>query len=214
MPIALVGLALAWAVMLLFGAMEFDRGLLLFFYGGDRPTLAAAARWLTLLGGWELLVAASAAGIALLLTRRDWRGALLLAAITGSGRLLVILQKDWTARVRPDPLGHLVPVESYAFPSGHAANAALVWICLALLLPRSERSRAWAVWAAVWLTLLVGASRIVLGVHWPSDVIGGWAFGLLWTLLVLRLAGHPAAEGKPVLPACASGEGTNDKGRA
>jgi membrane-associated phospholipid phosphatase len=212
-PFALVGLALAWAVMLLFGAMEFDRGLLIFFYGGDWPTLSTVANYVTLLGGSELVVAATAAGIALLLYRRDWRGALLLAAITGSGRLLVILQKDWTARVRPDPVGHLVPVESFAFPSGHAANAVLVWICLALLLPRSDRTRSWAVWGAVWLALLVGASRVVLGVHWPSDVIGGWAFGLLWTLLILRLAGHAAAEGTPALLAHSSGEGASDDRR-
>ena len=197
MPIALAGLALAWAVMLLFGAMEFDRGLLLFFYGGDRPQWAEAARWATMLGDWELLVPVSMAGLAFLLYRRDWRGAALLAGITGSGRLAVILQKDLSARVRPDPMGHLVPVDSFAFPSGHAANAVLVWTCLALLLPRTARARGWAVWAAVWLAMIVGLSRVVLGVHWPSDVIGGWAFGLFWMLLVLRLAGHPLGEEMP-----------------
>ena len=201
MPLALIGLVLAWAVMLLFGAMEFDRGLLLFFYAGDRPQLAAAAAWLTELGGWRVLVPVSALGAGLLLYRRDWRGALLLAAITLSGRLLVALQKDWTARVRPDPHGQLVPVESLAFPSGHAANATLVWLCLALLLPVSARGRMLAVWAAVWLALAVGVSRVMLGVHWPSDVIGGWAFGLFWTLLLLRLAGHPLVEGTPPPPA-------------
>jgi undecaprenyl-diphosphatase len=119
----------------------------------------------------------------------------LLLGVTASGRLLVWLQKDWTARVRPDAQGHLVPVESLAFPSGHAANATIVWLCLALLLPRTTHGRAYAVWAAVWLALVVGLSRVLLGVHWPSDVIGGWAFGLFWTLLLLRLSGHPLGEG-------------------
>ena len=211
MPFALLGLAVAWGVMLLFGGMEFDRGLLLFFYAGDSPRLAEAARWLTQLGGGIAMLTATGFGIGFLLYRRDWRSALLLAAITLSGRLLVDLQKDWTARVRPDAHGHLVPVDSLAFPSGHSANAALVGLCLALLLPRTPRTRAIAVWVAVWLAILVGISRIMLGVHWPSDVIGGWAFGLFWVLLLLRLAGQPlgsvAAEGTPPPVAHSSDEG-------
>jgi len=197
MIFALFGLALAWGVMLLFGAMEFDRGLLLYFYAGDRPDLARAAAWLTELGGFRVLLPVTAFGAGFLLYRRNWRDALLLVAITLSGRLLVALQKDWTARIRPDPQGHLVPVDTFAFPSGHAANATLVWLSLALILPARPRTRLVAIWSAVWLALAVGASRVMLGVHWPSDVIGGWAFGLFWTLLLLRLAGHPLEEGTP-----------------
>jgi membrane-associated phospholipid phosphatase len=194
MPLALIGLVLAWGVMLLFGAMEFDRGLFLFLYAGDRPGLARFCAWLTELGGIRVLLPVTAFGAGFLLYRRNWRDALLLVAITLSGRLLVSLQKDWTGRIRPDPQGHLVPVESLSFPSGHAANATLVWLCLALLLPRTGRARLVAVWAAVWLALAIGISRVMLGVHWPSDVIGGWAFGLFWTMLLLRLAGHPLEE--------------------
>jgi len=197
MPLAVAGLLLAWAVMLLFGGMEFDRGLLIFFHAGDRPTLAAAAAWATALGGGALLLAATGFGAGWLLYRRAWRGLALLVGITLSGRLLVELQKEMTARIRPDPQGHLVPVETLAFPSGHAANAAMVWLCLALLLPAGARARSVAVWVAVWAALAAGTSRVMLGVHWPSDVIGGWAFGLFWTLLLLRLSGHPLGEGTP-----------------
>jgi undecaprenyl-diphosphatase len=198
MPLALAGLLLAWAVMLLFGAMEFDRGLLIFFYAGDKPALAAAAAWATALGGGAVLLAATGFGAGWLLYRRAWRDLALLVGITLSGRLLVELQKQMTARIRPDPQGHLVPVETLAFPSGHAANAAMVWLCLALLLPAGPRIRAAAVWGAVWAALAAGTSRVMLGVHWPSDVIGGWAFGLFWTLLLLRLSGHPLGEGTPL----------------
>lgn len=197
MPLALAGLLLAWAVMLLFGAMEFDRGLLIFFYAGDKPALAAAAAWATALGGGAMLLAATGFGAGWLLYRRAWRDLALLVGITLSGRLLVELQKQMTARIRPDPQGHLVPVETLAFPSGHAANAAMVWLCLALLLPAGPRARAAAVWGAVWAALAAGTSRVMLGVHWPSDVIGGWAFGLFWTLLLLRLSGHQLGEGTP-----------------
>jgi len=195
MPFVLVALVLAWAIMLLFGGMEFDRGLLLYFYAGDHPVLADVARIVTEFGGFGFLLPATAFGLAFLLVRRDWRAALLLPAITLSGRILVLLQKDWAGRLRPEDQQHLVAAQSYAFPSGHAANATLVWLCLALLLARGPRARPLAIWAAVWLALAVGLSRIMLGVHWPSDVIAGWAFGLFWALLLLRLSGHPLAEG-------------------
>ena len=205
--LALAALALAWAVMLLFGAMEFDRGLLIMLYAGTHPHLAHAARFTTELGGAGVVMTASAVGAVVLLLRREWQSTMLLLAITWSGRLLVSLQKDWTARVRPDAQGFLVPVESYAFPSGHAANATMVWLCLALLLPRSERIRDLAIWGAVWLVIAVGASRVMLGVHWPSDVIGGWAFGLFWTLLILHLSGHRVNEGTPEPLAHSLGKG-------
>ena len=207
LPFALLALILAWAVMLLFGAMEFDRGLAILLYAGTRPRLADAARVVTELGGLNVMAAASLYGAALLLVRREWRAATALLAITWSGRLLVSMQKDWTARVRPDAQGHLIPVESFAFPSGHAANATMVWLCLALLLPRTPGGRALAVWAAVWLAIAVGTSRVMLGVHWPSDVIGGWAFGLFWTLLWLRLCGLTDLEGTPPLLAHSDSEG-------
>ena len=207
MPFALIGLAIAWTIMLLFGGMEFDRGLLLFAYAGQHPGLAEAARWLTELGGFMVLLPVTAAGATWLLVRREWMSAALLVGVTLSGRLLVSLQKDWTARVRPDAQGHLVPVESLAFPSGHAANATMVLLCLALLLPTDERWRGVAVWAAVWLALAIGLTRVMLGVHWPSDVIGGWAFGLFWTLLILHLSGLRVNEGTPPPLAHSSGKG-------
>lgn len=188
MPIALAGLVIAWAVMLLFGAMEFDRGLLFLARAEEGSWPAEIARWVTELGSAVILLPATAAGALWLAWKKEWRSALFLAGLTLSGRLLVTLQKNWTERIRPDPLGHVVPVETLSFPSGHAANATIVWLALALLIPESARGRSLAIWAAVWTALLVGLSRVVLGVHWPSDVIGGWAFGLLWTLLLFGLS--------------------------
>ena len=72
MALALIGLAIVWAVMLLFGAMEFDRGLLLYFYAGERPEAAAVARWVTELGGGPVLLGATSFGLGILLVRRDW----------------------------------------------------------------------------------------------------------------------------------------------
>lgn len=197
MPLILFALALAWGVALLFGGMELDRGLLLLAYGGEHPEVVRLARVLTELGGWLVLVPATLLGAGVLLARRQWRAALLLLALTLSGRFLVDLMKVRTHRIRPDANEHLVQAQSLAFPSAHAANATMVWLSLALLLTSHYPARARALWAATWLALAVGLSRVVLGVHWPTDVIGGWAFGLFWTLLMLRLAGHDIGDGTP-----------------
>ena len=199
MPFALFSLALAWVVMLLFGGMELDRALLTTLYAGERPDFALPARILTELGGLQVLVPLTFAAAAWLGYRRHFRAALLLLGITLSGRAIVALLKSHTARLRPEDHEHLVEVQSYAFPSAHTANATLVYLSLALLLTSTYPSRAIALWAAAWMSLLIGASRIVLGVHWPSDVIAGWAFGLFWTLLLLRLSGHDISDGTPRL---------------
>jgi membrane-associated phospholipid phosphatase len=189
MPLVLLALLLGWAAMLLFGGMELDRALLLLLYSGDRPVPAMIARALTELGGWSVLLPATAVGTALLLWRREWRSAALLAGITLSGRLLVEGQKIWIGRPRPEVQNHMVDTHSLSFPSAHAANSTMVWICLALLLPRTPGQRTGALWAAVWLAIAIGVTRPMLGVHWPSDVIGGWTFGLFWILLWLGIAG-------------------------
>ena len=99
------------------------------------------------------------------------------------------MQKYWIARARPDLEPHLVVVKTSSFPSGHATSSMIFYLTLALVLDRRHAlaSRR-GVAAAILLSLLIGISRVMLGVHWPSDVIGGWAFGLLWVLLTLRPA--------------------------
>jgi undecaprenyl-diphosphatase len=208
--LALAALAVAWLVMLLLGGMELDRGLLILAYAGNHPDLVRLARTLTLLGEPYVLIPLSCAGALVLAARRQWRSGVLLLATTLSGRLLVVLQKDWAARVRPDANMRLVEASSASFPSGHAANTTLVLLALALLLPRGSQLRNAAAWAAVWLSLAVGASRVMLGVHWPSDVIAGWAFGLFWTLLCLRLAGPLFAPG--TIPPAAHSSAATDNG--
>ena len=117
---------------------------------------------------------------------------MLLLALPLSGGLFVELLKDWIGRLRPHDQEHLlVQVQSYAFPSGHTANATVVWLGLALLLVRGPRARALRHLGGGLLALAIGLSRNMLGVHWPSDVIAGWAFGLFWILLLARLARVP-----------------------
>lgn len=197
MPFVLFALAIAWTVMLLFGGLDMDRALLLFFYAGERPEIAQPARILTELGGYKMLMPLSAAGALWLAWRRRFRAAVILLVVTMSGRVFVEFQKVQLGRVRPSESEHLIDVHSLSFPSAHASNSTMVYLSLALLLTSTYPRRSIALWIAAWLAILIGASRVVLGVHWPSDVIAGWAFGLFWTLLLLRLAGHDVGDGRP-----------------
>lgn len=173
--------------MLIGGTGPLDHRLLGALYAADRPALGGAAIAVTNIGSWSVLVPLTLLGAAWLLYRRQARATLLLLAITLAGRLLVDLQKLGIGRHRPADQIHLVPVSNLSFPSGHAGNTMIVFLSLALLVaPR--RGRHLAVAVALLGTVAVGITRPMLGVHWPSDVVGGWAFGAAWVLLMLGLA--------------------------
>lgn len=184
---ALVGaLLLLFALLLALGGpgSGVDRAIL---YAAQHDALVPAARLVTDLGSWVSVLLAAAVATVWLLLRRRFRDALALALLMVSERPLVELLKEAFDRARPDPHGHLVAVQSMAFPSGHAANAMALGLGLALLVaPTRWRMPALAVGLA--FAALVGLSRLVLGVHWPSDVAGGWALGAAWTLLLVRVS--------------------------
>ncbi len=152
------------------------------------PALVPAARALTHLGDVVTVAAAALLVSGWLLLRGHRRRAVLLLVIVVSERLLVEAMKNGFDRARPDPLGHQVAVHNLAFPSGHSANAMAVWLAIALL-ATSPRLRRPAVALALAIAFATGLSRLVLQVHWPSDVVGGWAFGAAWTLLLVERFG-------------------------
>ena len=189
MPLlTLAVLAAVWLAMLLLGAGEGDRVVLIALYAGDEPWLALAALGFTYLGNWPTVVAATILGAGWLLYRGKRRAALVLLIASFSGRLLVILEKAYFARLRPEENLRLAEVHYQSFPSGHAANSMIVYLGFTLLAFDDPQHRRWAVAGALLLSVLIGFSRPMLGVHWPSDVVAGWSFGLFWTLLVLTVA--------------------------
>ena len=117
---------------------------------------------------------------------RRWREAGLLLAAALSGLLLVDIFKVVFGRERPPLAMHAVEVGNASFPSGHATLSAVVYLSLATLLAHfagRRRVRIYALGAGLALTLVVGLSRVYLGVHWPTDVIAGWALGSAWAMV-------------------------------
>lgn len=113
-----------------------------------------------------------------------WSGrkaALALAVATLVSALASDILKSFFARVRPDLVPQLDLISSPAFPSGHGTNAAVVYLVFIILVPQA-RHPAWQLAAAA-MILLTGLSRILLNVHWPTDVIGGWMLGMSFALM-------------------------------
>ncbi|MBR0552628.1 phosphatase PAP2 family protein [Sphingomonadaceae bacterium LXI357] len=140
---------------------------------------------ITTLGGGTVLTLAVAVTVGMLLVSRKWLTASLVFAATFSGSLLVSLFKGYIARARPEVVPHLVEVKTLSFPSGHAANSAIIYLTIATLLTQiveNNARRTYLFAVAIVLVTAIGISRMYLGVHWPSDVIAGWSFGTLWAL--------------------------------
>lgn len=180
-------LACIWLAMLLLGRSQLDRSVYQALYAGGHPALIATARAFTALGEPTVLVVAGFLVAGWLWLRKRGRFAIGLLLVILVGRGLSEVQKYWIARARPDLEPHLVVVKTSSFPSGHATSSMIFYLTLALALAPSGWRRIAAA-GAILLSLLIGLSRVMLGVHWPSDVIGGWSFGMLWVLLTLRPA--------------------------
>jgi undecaprenyl-diphosphatase len=110
-----------------------------------------------------------------------WGAALAMGLTTLVSAFTSEVLKAYFARLRPDYVPHLDFVSSAAYPSGHANNAAVVYILFIMLVPQA-RHPGWQL-AAAFMIIVTGLSRIMLGVHWPTDVIGGWMLGTSYALM-------------------------------
>lgn len=143
-------------------------------------------RDVTALGGIAVLVMIVLATSGFLLLQKKFRAALWLMLATGSGIALSTVLKNAFDRPRPDLVPHGSIVYTTSFPSGHSLMAAVVYLTIGVLLARVQPRRTLKIYlitVAILLTLMVGASRVYLGVHWPTDVLAGWTIGAAWALL-------------------------------
>jgi undecaprenyl-diphosphatase len=160
-----------------------------------------AARDVTGLGGMTVLTFVTAAVVVFLLMARKSASAFFVVFAVAGGLFLSSVLKLGFERPRPDLVPHATEVYTASFPSGHAMLSAVTYLTLGALLARfqpSRRIKAFFLSIAVILTLAVGASRVYLGVHWPSDVLAGWCVGAAWAafcwFLALQLQVHGQVE--------------------
>ncbi|WP_411290340.1 phosphatase PAP2 family protein [Sphingorhabdus sp.] len=153
--------------------------------------LKATAIDITALGGVTVLTFVTVLVVGYLVADRKAYVALFVATAIASGAVVSSGLKAFFVRARPELVPHLVEVTSASFPSGHAMNSAMVYLTLAALVARSQELvtvRIYLISIAILLTILVGATRVYLGVHWPSDVIAGWCIGAIWAVLCSLIA--------------------------
>ena len=172
--------------------LAFDRVVMLAFRDAADPSvpigppwLREAARDVTSLGGIVVLgfILFAVAGY-LFLARKRAAAWLMLGTVLGGVTLNTLLKLAF-ARPRPDFVTPAVQVFTPSFPSGHAALSAITYLTLGALLARTQSSfrlRVYFMSVATVLTVLVGLSRVYLGVHYPSDVLAGWCIGAAWAL--------------------------------
>ena len=185
----LVFLKLAGEVMV-GDTQAFDTKILQALRNPDDPSKPVGPPWiegslldLTALGGPTVLTLVVLSVIGFLLLQTRYRTALFVAVTWLSGEVVNSALKHAFNRPRPTIVPHLREAFSTSFPSGHAMESAIVYLTLGAILMRvadSGLTKVYCLGIAVLLTVLVGASRVYLGVHYPTDVIGGWIIGFAW----------------------------------
>ncbi|MBN1206731.1 MAG: phosphatase PAP2 family protein [Myxococcaceae bacterium] len=175
----------------------FDEAVVRALRRAEDPSLPIGPDWLrqaaldvTALGGAPVLALITLAVCGFLALVRHYRSMLLVAGSTLGGAVLNAVLKAFFARPRPTVVPHLAEAYAPSFPSGHAMLSAIVYLTLGAMLAQlieRRRLKAYVLGVAVLLSFLVGLTRVFLGVHYLTDVLGGWMAGLAWALFTALL---------------------------
>ena len=189
---------------------NFDETLLLMLRVPGDPSRLLGPNWLqetalevTAIGGYPLIMLTLAVVSGFFIITKRYGAAVYVVLSVGSGALLSQTLKQYYARPRPDLVDHLDAVHTASFPSGHALVTTVAYLTLAAIVIgylETRRARAYVLGVAVLVAVMVGVSRVYLGVHWPSDVAAGWALGAAWasfTWLVVHMLQRRKNRGSP-----------------
>src|SRR5215217_3068060 len=182
--------ALAMGVLSGDPLVDFDRPIAdaLHTYASGAPGLTNSFRVVSVLGSLEALALVGVLVAVALLVQRNWLTLAAWSVVVLGGEVLNLLLKDLFARPRPSFEHPLVVETSYSFPSGQAMESLVVYGMLAyfaVLTSRSQRMRVVSVCGAAVVVALIGFSRVYLGAHYVSDVVGGFAAGGAWLSAVI-----------------------------
>jgi undecaprenyl-diphosphatase len=150
------------------------------------PTLTKIMLVITNIGSTVCMVILSVLVFAFLAYKKRWRHALLFSLSMAGALILELLLKTLVHRQRPE--NAMVKVSSYTFPSGHATMALVFFSLLIYLFKDDIKKEVWKhvfIISSMFLALLIGFSRIYLNAHWLTDVIGGFALGMFWLMLMI-----------------------------
>ncbi|MEO7143702.1 MAG: phosphatase PAP2 family protein [Bryobacteraceae bacterium] len=194
----LAGLALAILCGLFFAwlgeevldgeTLHFDNRILALVHGDSRPALTQGLLLVTWIGSTAPVIALTLVALAVFWLRNRRRDAVVLAITIVGASVLMYFLKIGFHRVRPPPYFGLAPLQSFSFPSGHSLVAFCFYGVLAHLV--NSRIQQFAVRAGIWalavlMVLLIGFSRIYLGFHYPTDVLAGYAAGIVWVFAIV-----------------------------
>ena len=176
--------------------LSFDRQLLFAMRRSDLspkgpPAFQELVRDVTALGGTVILALVTLATTGFLALDGKRRMAGFVCGSVFTGLIASNILKSLFERARPDIVPHAMHVSTASFPSGHSMLSAVTYLTIGALLARSHERKLLKVYflfLAILLTLMVGVSRVYLGVHWPTDVLAGWTAGAVWALLCWLVA--------------------------
>lgn len=184
---SVLAIALTVAVLVHPDPLGPDAGWLQWFVDHRDGTMTAIFKVISAMGDTTTMGLVAVAACGLLAWRKLWETAAFVGFTALGTGVLIFGAKLLIGRDRPPVVDHLVVETNHSYPSGHTMGAtAIVGVLVALVLPLLRGIwRSLLVAIAAFFVLAVAASRLYLGVHWPTDVLAGWIFGTLWLTLCL-----------------------------